>query len=89
MATSKKKVAAPRYKLSIRVGDAELKGEGANAYEALASVKRPQKITGKTFVKISDGKRNAERMFMPLAAKRLFYPLAQRILAKQLEYLLK
>jgi hypothetical protein len=89
MTTSSKKKAKPVYEVTIRLGDVTVKGKGDTAYEALSSVKKPIKITGKTFVTLKEGKRTAERMLMPTAAKRLFYPLSQQYLAKQLDFLLK
>ncbi len=77
------------FEISISLGDVQLKGKGATAYEALTSIKKPIKITGKTFVTLTQGKKKAERMLMPVQAKRLFYPVAQVFLAKQLTYLLK
>lgn len=58
-------------------------------YEALASIPKPAKITGKTFLTVSQGKRKAQQLYMPVAAKRLFFPIAQPIIAKKLETLLK
>lgn len=89
MTTTPKKKAKPHFEIYITLGDVKLKGQGTTAYEALSSVKKPIKITGKTFVTLTDGKRKSERMLMPVAARRLFYPFAQFYLAKQLEYLLR
>lgn len=75
--------------ISITLGDVKLKGTGETILEALASIKRPVKIVGKTFVDASNGTKDTSFMLMPVRAKRLFYPLAQAILAKQIEQLLK
>lgn len=85
MAAKKKSV----YKLSLTVGDIKVTSSGSSVLEALSSLEKPEKINGKAFLVVSEGTRRAERMFMPVACKRLFYPLSQRFLAKQLEFLLK
>ncbi len=77
------------YKISLVVGEDTIKGKGDSIYQALVSLKKPTKITAKSFLTLSKGTKSVERMYMPLAAKRLFYPVAQQILAKQLELLLK
>lgn len=79
----------PAYKLSIDFGDGPVVSKGDTALEALSSLKRPTKITGKAFLVLEKGKLSAKRMFMPIAAKRLFFPNAQLYIAKQLDYLLK
>lgn len=78
------------YTLRVDFGDKKpVKSEGETVLEALTSLPKPRKITGKTLLSLTDGKRSAERLFMPTQAKRLFYPLAQQYLAKQLTTLLK
>lgn len=77
------------YSLTLTLGNDVYSGTGATLLEALSSMPVPHKITTKAMLSITDGTRNAERMYMPVAAKRLFYPLAQKFLAKQLAYLLK
>lgn len=77
------------YKVSIDFGSSKAKGEGATLLEALKSIQRPAKIVGKTFLVATYGTKKAERLFMPAQAKRLFYPLSQMYIAKQLGHLLK
>lgn len=101
MPTAKKKVGRAKkvkeetetpdegYTLVIKLGDKTLEGHGTNAYQALSSIERPIKITTKAFVSMTDGKRAMEAMYMPMKAKRLFFPMAQHYLAKQLEFLMK
>lgn len=85
----KKSPSKPKYSVTIKLGSTTLKGSGATALEALASVERPTKIVSKTFFSITDGIRKREMMLQPIRAKRLFYPIAQTILAKQLERTMK
>lgn len=77
------------YKLEIDFGSSKVEGTGATVLEALQSIETPVKIVGKTFIKLTDGTRTLERMYLPARAKRLFYPNAQFFLAKNLEFLLK
>ena len=77
------------YIVTMVIGSKTIKGEGETVYDALASMKRPLKITSKTMLKVKHGKYSFEKMYMPVQAKRFFYPIAQFFLAKQLEFLLK
>lgn len=79
----------PKYTITVNLGDGERTGTGETVLEALQAVHKPVKIFTKTFVTITDGKRTKEMMFMPLRAKRLFYPHAQVYVARELEFLLK
>ena len=95
MKTKKKRKAKPvekekpAYSISIKLGDQVLQGHGANALEALASIPRPVKIVTKGLLTIVNGTRRAEKMYMPVDCRRLFYPSAQYVVAKKLEFLLK
>lgn len=89
MAIKEKSEKETVYKLSLTVGDINITSSGSSVLEALSFLKKPEKINGKAFLVVSEGDRRAERMFMPVACKRLFYPLSQRFLAKQIEFLLK
>lgn len=77
------------YKITVDFGSSTATGFGGTAYEALSNVKRPVKITSKVFLTLTHGKKKAEQWYLPQRAKRLFYPNAQLILAKQLELLLR
>ena len=85
----KEKPAKKIYTISITQDGKTTKGTGATALEALQAVVKPIKIVSKVFLTITDGTRKAEMMYMPVKAKRLFYPIAQVIVAKQFEYLMK
>jgi len=84
-----KRAYVPKYKIEVATGGLTLKGEGLSAFEALKSVQKPDKITGKTFVKLSLGRKKTERMFMPVKARRLFYSVAQEFIARNLAVTLK
>lgn len=77
------------YQVTIVHGKATFKGEGATLYEALKSIKRPEKIVTKTTVRVKHGDKKLEQTWMPARAKRLFFPLTQFFIAKQLELLLR
>lgn len=79
----------PLYTIDITMGDVHLHGEGKNAEEALASIKKPVKIITKTFISIRHGDKHKEIMFMPDKAKRMFQPLAQYLFARNFTFLLK
>lgn len=77
------------YTIKITQGSDTVEGKGATVLEALQAVTKPLKIVSKVFLEITDGTRKGGMMFMPTRAKRLFYPNAQVVLAKQLHYLMK
>jgi len=77
------------YKISMNFGNETREGKGATVLEALESIEKPVKIVSKTFLKVTDGTRSAETMFTVPRAKRLFYPLAQVYMSKQLELLMR
>lgn len=77
------------YTIDITIGDTHLHGEGTSALEALESIQKPQKITTKVFVSLSDGTTTKDVMFMPTQAKRMFYPQAQYVFARNFTFLLK
>jgi len=77
------------YKLKITLGSLVLKGEGATALEALKSIETPVKIFTKADIELSLGKKKMKQTWQPARVKRLFYPISQVVLSKQLEYLLK
>ena len=77
------------YKISMIFGDKVSEGKGETALEALQAIPNPIKITTKMLLKIKNGKRQWEGMFMPHRARRFFQPLAQKVLSNQLEYLMR
>lgn len=77
------------FRITADFGEEVVSSTGETILEALENLKRPVKIVGKTFIRLSHGKKVSKLMFMPVRAKRLFYPNAQVYLSKQLEFLLK
>ena len=81
---------APVYLFSLTFGDKVYEGSGATLLAALQATPVPIKIISKGLVVIKkDGVKMFEQSWQPVRLKRLFMPLAQRIQAKQLNYLLK
>lgn len=77
------------YNLSITVGGETLKGKGETALEALQSITKPTKIVTKGEIILSKGDKKAQMTWQPMKIKKLFYPLNQAVLSKQLTYLLR
>lgn len=78
-----------KYLVSFTFGDKSIVGSGASMLEAIRSVPRPVKIFNKCVLRITDGNRKLERVFMPIKSKRFFYPNSQPFLAKYMESLLR
>lgn len=76
------------YSLSIQLGDKVLKGFGGTALEALQSITKPVKIITKGTVTMTKGDLKMTKIMQPAQIKKLFYPLAQGVLSKQLDYLM-
>ena len=77
------------YFISLTFGDKVFEGSGDTVLSALQSMPVPVKIVSKGLLKITDGVKKFEQMWQPVKIKRLFYPLAQSVLSKQLTYLLR
>ena len=77
------------FKLKITLAGDTLKGEGVTALEALESITPPVKIFTKGDIELSYGKKKMKQTWQPVKLRRLFFPVAQGILSKQLEYLLR
>jgi len=84
-----KKTKENLFKISIKLGNVIIKGEGLTALEALRSIPVPNKITTKGILTISQGKKKKELIYTVPKLKRLFYPNAQPILVKYLAMLIK
>ena len=76
-------------KISIKLGNVIIGGEGATALEALQSIPVPNKITTKGILTISQGQKKKELLYPIPKLKRLFYPKTQPIIIKWLAMLLK
>lgn len=85
----KEQLKEPVFNLTITLGGVQHKGKGATALEALKSIKPPVKIFTKGDIELTCGKKSMKQTWQPFKVKRLFFPIAQTILSKQLEYLMK
>lgn len=83
------KVVAPAYEITIKLGETVLSGSGKTMLEALSSIPTPVKIFTKGTVVAKNEDRRMQTTLQPVRVKRLFYPLSRKIIAKQLEVLLK
>ena len=88
-ATKANPVPVETVKISIKLGNVIIKGEGATALEALRSIPVPNKITTKGILTISQGTKKKELLYPIPKLKRLFYPQAQPFIIKWLAMLLK
>jgi len=84
-----KKTKPTVFNLKITLAGKTLTGEGDTALEALKSINPPLKIFTKADIELTLGKKKMKQTWQPNRVRRLFYPLSQGILSKQLEYLLK
>ena len=76
-------------KISIKLGNVIIEGEGLTALEALQNIPVPNKITTKGILTISQGQKKKELLYPIPKLKRLFYPKTQPIIIKWLAMLLK
>ncbi len=84
-------VAAPTpntVKITVKLGQTTLTGEGATTLLALQAIKRPDHIKSNGIVTVECGGQKTERFFRPQQMNRVFYssPSLQAIHAKQLTY---
>lgn len=86
---TKTPIKTKKYKLTIDLAGSILKGSGGTALEALQSITKPVKIVTKGQVTMTCGDKKMTKIMQPVEVKKLFYPLAQKIHAKKLDYLLK
>ena len=85
----KEKVENNLFKISIKLGNVILSGEGLTVLEAIRSIPVPNKITTKGILTISQGDKKKELVYAVPKLKRLFYPNAQPVLVKYLAMLIK
>lgn len=71
------------------VGDSSLRGKGETILEALESITPPVKVFSKGIIRVTDGTKVMEETWMPKRMRRVFRPLSQGFVAKELEYLMK
>ena len=88
--TTKKKVAVPEeFYISVRLGDKSFEGSGATLEDAIMSLPKKLKVVSKGFVSVTHGTCTTEKMYQPSGIKRLLFPMARHIVAKELSFLLK
>lgn len=90
--TRKPKVVTPpdeKFSISLKLDNTTLEGIGATVLDALRAIKKPVKITTKSFLTIKKGEKTHSRALTVPLAKRLFYPATQIYWAKNLQLLLK
>lgn len=78
-----------KYKLVVSLGGVEIKSTGDTAFEAVSKLEKPVKITTKGTVTMTYGKQKAEVLYTIPRLKRMFYPIARTVVAKNLTALLK
>lgn len=77
------------YEMVLEVSGEKFESEGKTSLEALNNLPQPAKMTTKAIFTVVRGAKRFEEIMMPVKAKRLFYPLARKLWAKNLEHLLK
>lgn len=77
-------VTDPGFVLELSIGGELFKSSAPTVLEALENLERPQKIITKGTITVRHGSRKKELFFMPMAMKRIFYPLARVPMAKML-----
>jgi hypothetical protein len=88
MAAKKKRVSkavTPAFELVLELGGRMYSSSGDTMLEALQSLPKPPKIVSKATLYISMGAVKRERLLQIAQTKRLFFPLSQKIIAKQLQ----
>ena len=78
-----------QYSIAIVLGAETIRGTGDSMLSALKSIPVPVKVTTKGIINLTDGSKKAELVWIVPKIKKLFQPLAQAVLAKQFNYLLK
>jgi hypothetical protein len=73
------------YFLQLEVGGQIYFGDGLSMLEALTNLEQPAKIVSKGVLRIQVGDKKRERPMIIPQMKRLFFPIAQVVIAKQLE----
>lgn len=74
------------FSITLQLGDVVTQGTGSSMFEALQSIPKPMKIVSKGTVTLSNGVKTRTLAYTPVQIKRLFFPLAQKVIAKQFSY---
>lgn len=75
----------PLYTVTLTLGDVTLSGTGDTVLQALEAIDRPAKITTKAILSVSNGEKTSVQVLSIPRTKRMFYPLAQAVISKQLQ----
>ena len=78
-------VSPTEYFLQLELDGRIYFGDGLSMLEALLNLEKPDKIVSKGILKIQVGEKKRERLMVIPQMKRLFFPLARTVIAKQLE----
>jgi len=62
-----------KIKITIELGSGTIEGAGATVLDALLSMKRPEKLSGKAILTATDGVKTTRQLMFPVRLKRLFY----------------
>lgn len=85
---AKKTKKKPRCEISLEVAGEKLESSGDTTLEALSALPKPQKMTTKVIFTVTYGGKVHHEVLMPAKAKLMFRPMAQKLLARNLEFLL-
>lgn len=86
---AKPEVILPEYVITLTIGKEVSEGRGTSMLEALRNLKKPAKITTKSSLRIEFEGKKKEMYYTPVNLKRVFYPMAQGIMAKTFAMALK
>lgn len=73
------------FSIEVKIGDKTYRGSGKTALEALQTLEKPLKIFQKGIVTLTHGETKRVMLLMPQRIKRLWWKLAQPVLAKDFE----
>lgn len=77
------------FEIHLELNGTKLVSSGSSVLEALLNLPKPSKMTTKVIFTIFNKDKKYQEVMMPIKAKRLFYPLARKFWAKNIEHLLK
>jgi len=77
------------YKITLDFGTEVKQAEGTSVQDMFSKITRPVKIVGKTFLVVSKGEHVYSTTYNPIVARRMFYPMVQKLFCKNIELLLK
>lgn len=80
---------APIFEIAVTIAGKAFLGSGSTPIAALANLQRPPKVVSKGMVEIRYGALKKEMLYSIPQIKRLYYPLARTVIAKQFTTLLK